>query len=90
MAAIKPNKFPLYQSLYNLNQAFETVAQEIERLRQLKTAPAHTLNLHLSHAEELRAGLNHTIVDKLNAREEEDWAIYGKRRIEQERKLAES
>ena len=90
MAVIKPTlKFQLYQSLFNLNQAFETVTHEIENLRQTEVGTRDTLNLQQSIAEELRAGLNHMIVDKLEAREVEDWYLYGKQRIEQTERLAQ-
>ena len=90
MAVITPTlKFQLYQSLFNLNQAFETVTHEIENMRHTEVGTRDTLNLQQSIAEELRAGLNHMIVDKLEAREVEDWYLYGKQRIEQEKQLAE-
>jgi len=90
LAALKPTlKFQLYQSLFNLNQAFETVTHEIENLRQTEVGTRDTLNVQQSMAEELRAGLNHMILDKLEAREVEDWFLYGKQRIEQEKALAE-
>lgn len=90
MAAIKPKpKFLFYQALYEINQAFEAITHNIEVLRQSKTIAPDMLNLQQSMAEELRAGLNHLIVDKLNAREVEEWAIYGKQRLEREQRLRE-
>lgn len=90
MAVIKANpKFLYYQALYEINQGFEAITHHIETLRQSKTVAPDFLNLQQLRAEELRAGLNHIIVDKLNLREVEEWGIYSKQRIEQEKKLAE-
>jgi len=89
MAAIKPSKSWLYQSLYNLNQAFETVAQEINHLRDSKTITPNFVALYHNTAEELRAAINRRVGVLLFAREEKEWAHFGKLRIKQEKQLAQ-
>jgi hypothetical protein len=74
-------KFPIYQSLYNLNTAFQSIAQEIEVLDDYEAIPLDTLRLYRMTAEELRAAMNHCITDVLITREEKDWNHYGKLRI---------
>ena len=72
-------KFPIYQALYNLNVAFESLAQEIERLSESKTVTPETLRLYRVTAEELRSAINHRITEVLQGREEHDWYRYGKK-----------
>lgn len=72
-------KFPIYQALYNLNVAFESLAQEIERLSESKTVTPETLKLYRATAEEMRAAINHRITGVLLTREEHDWYRYWKK-----------
>ena len=83
----KQQKFPVYQALFNLNAAFQTIAFEIERLDDYEAVPLDTLRRYRTQAEELRAGINHRVTGVLIAREERDWAHYGRLRIAQEKHL---
>ena len=83
----KQQKYPLYQALYNLNTAFQTIAFEIERIDDYEAVPLDTLRRYRAQAEELRAGINHRVTGVLLAREERDWYTYGKERIAQEKRL---
>lgn len=73
----RQSKFPVYQSLFNLNVAFEVIAYEIERLDDFEAIPLETLRLYRMTAEELRSAMNHRITGVLLDREEEDWYRYG-------------
>lgn len=85
MAVIKANrlsrftqpKFPVYESLFNLNAAFQTIAYEIERLDDYEAVPLETLSLYMHTAEELRSAINHRVTGILLEREERDWYRYG-------------
>ena len=81
-------KFPIYDSLYHLNLAFQVIAIELERLDDHEAIPLETIRLYNMQAGELRAGINHRLTDVLNTREERDWAHYGKARIAEEIRLA--
>ena len=83
----KQQKYPIYQALYNLNTAFQTIAFEIERLDDYEAVPLNTLRLYRAQAEELRAAINHRVTGVLLAREERDWYRYGNTRIAQEKNL---
>lgn len=74
-------KFPVYQALFNLNLAFQSLAYEIERLDDHEAISLQTLRLYRATAEELRSAINHRITGVLLGREEEDWYQYGKQRI---------
>ena len=82
----KQQKFPVYQALFNLNTAFQTIAFEIERLDDYEAIPLDTLRRYRTQAEELRAGINHKVTGLLLMREERDWYKYGK----EARKLLET
>jgi len=71
-------KSALYQKLFNLHQSFETIAVELESMDDREIS-AHTLKLHRAMAEELRSGVNHSLVSVLRDREERDWEEHGKR-----------
>lgn len=82
-------KFHLYQALFNLNVAFESIGREIEALDDYQTVPLETLWRCRVVAEELRAGLNHRILEALAGRELKEWAVFGKE-IRRRRKQVES
>lgn len=96
MAEIKPKpsplpgqrKFRLYQALYNLNVAFESIGREIEALDDYQTVPRETLWRCRVVAEEVRAGLNHRLLEALARRELREWTAFG-REIRRRRKQAE-
>lgn len=85
-AKTKP-KFPLYQALYGLNAAFESLAQEIERLSESKTIRPDTLKLYRTTSEELRSAMNHRLTGILLGREERDWYFYGKEKRKIKKRL---
>ena len=86
MAEAKPNprrvpkqpKFKIYQCLLNLNSAFETIGREIEVLDDYQAAPIETLWRYRVRAEEIRAGLNHRLLEILTGRELREWTLFGK------------
>lgn len=53
----RQRKFRIYQALFNLNAAFESIGREIEVLDDCKAIPLETLWRCRVAAEELRAGL---------------------------------
>src|SRR2546421_9433158 len=89
LRVFKQQKFPVYQALFNLNTAFESIAFEIERLDDYEAVPLDTLRLYRSQAEELRSAMNHRVTGVLLGREERDWYLYGKRVREIEERLRE-
>ena len=74
----------IYESLNALNQSMEQVLEHLHRLKELGILSANSVENQKILAEEFRAGVNHAIVDKLNSREEEDWAKFGKLRMERD------
>ena len=77
LRVFKQQKYPIYQALYNLNTAFQTIAFEIERIDDYEAVPLDTLRLYRMTAEELRSAMNHRLTEVLNRREEKDWYRYG-------------
>src|SRR5947207_1648907 len=87
LKVFKQQKFPVYQALFNLNAAFESIAFEIERLDDYEAIPLDALRRYRTQVEELRAAMNHRIAGVLLGREERDWAHYGNLRIAEETRL---
>ena len=83
----KQPKFPVYQALYQLNQAFETIHINLEILDDYEVFPLVLLQQFGATAQELRAGINHSVVSRLDQREIFDWGMYGKRRMAHEKKF---
>ncbi|HEY6251486.1 MAG TPA: hypothetical protein VI685_16125 [Candidatus Angelobacter sp.] len=77
LSVFKQPKFPVYQSLYNLNVAFQSIAQEIEQLKDVEVIPAAKLRLYTATAEDLRSAMNHYLMEVLLLREDKDWNRYG-------------
>src|SRR2546429_8781189 len=72
-------KFPVYEALYHLNQAFETIHLYMERLDDYEVfSSIDLLRQFGATAEELRAGINHSAVAALDQRELFDWGKYGR------------
>jgi hypothetical protein len=80
-------KVAIYQSLSNLNTAFQTVALELERLDDYVMFTLPLFRQFTAAVQETRAGINHRITEYLNEREESEWAHYGKQRIASEERL---
>ena len=83
----KQPKFPVYQALYQLNQAFETIHINLEILDDYEAFPLALLQQFGATAQELRAGINHSVISRLDQREIFDWGMYGKRRMAHEKKF---
>src|SRR6266480_4676126 len=80
-------KFPIYEALYNLNSAFQSIAYQIEVLDDYTVIPLDTLRLYRMTAEELRSAMNHHITELLWIREEWEWAHYGREKAAVEKHL---
>lgn len=81
-------KAELYNALACLNRSFDVILESLKVLQEegvLKADYVHDQNIIM---EELRAGMNFMVVQKLNARETEDRDHFGRMRatIEAERK----
>jgi len=83
---LKQPKHAVYEALYNLNVAFESIAANIERLDDKALKP-ETLKLYRTIAEDLRAAINSLITEALHGRELKDWYRYGKEKIALEKRL---
>jgi hypothetical protein len=81
---LKQPKFPVYEALYKLNLAFQSLALEIEHLDDSEAIPLATLRLYRATAEDLRASINHTLTGVLHIREANDWYKYGKLKTQTE------
>ena len=79
------DKLPVYQALSPINESFEVIEKEVGRLQNYNVRPGEPL--YLFRAEELKAGINHRLVDLLKMREERDWANWQKHRLIREQKL---
>ena len=83
---LKQPKFPVYKALYKLNEAFESLALEIECLDDSEAIPIETLRLYRTIAEELRATINHRLTGVLHMREAKDAYRFGELRRRQEKR----
>jgi len=70
-------KLRAYETVYRLNRAFELVRLNLDRLEALGLFRRNYLKSFRNMAEELRAETNHELTEKLNEREERDWAHFG-------------
>src|SRR5438270_13770272 len=75
---LKGNKFPVYEALYKINMAFQSIAFEIERLDDYEAISLDTLRLYRMTAEDLRSAMNHRIAEVLETREMKDWNHFSK------------
>ena len=85
----KQPKFPLYQSLYQINRAFEAIHYHLELLDDYEVFQLALLQQFGATAGELRAGINHCAIGRLDQRETYDWGKYGRRRRTNEKKFGD-
>lgn len=74
-------KAEIYNALASLNRSFDVVLESLKVLQEEGALTADYVQDNSVFVEELRAGINHMIVEKLAARETDDWAHFGKMRI---------
>lgn len=73
-------KAEIYNALASLNRGFDAAIEALKVLQEEGVLTADYVQDNNVFVEELRAGINHMIVENLAARETEDWAHFGKMR----------
>src|SRR5437763_15239312 len=76
----------IYESLYSLNQAFEQVVDQLKKLQRL--ASLEYAEGNIAALQEMRAGINHGVLEHLHTQELGNWKDYGEEKLEHDRKLA--
>jgi len=71
-------KTDIYNTLAGLNRGFDLTLESLNTLQEQGVLTPEYVQDQTPLIEELRAGLNHMILDKLEMREPEDWAQFGK------------
>jgi hypothetical protein len=74
-------KRAIYDSLYTITEAFEQIAEHLEKLHELSVITAEYVESQRVRSEELRAGINSMILNRQQARELADREHFGKMRI---------
>ena len=80
-------KTRVYELLFRLNRGFSITLANLEQLEQSGLFRRDYLRAYRNLAEELRAGANHFLTEKLNAHEEEEWGRIGRLTAKWERRF---
>ena len=80
-------KSEIYNALATLNRGFDAALESLTILQQEGVITPDYLQQKTEVAEEMRAGLNHLILNKLGIRERDDLDHYGKLRLTTEARL---
>ena len=83
-------KSETYNALASLNRGFDAAVESLMVLKAEGVLAQEYVQQQTEIAEELRAGINHMILDKVKSREAEDWAHYGQMRLASEMHLKSS
>ena len=83
-------KSEIYHALATLNRGFDAALESATILQQEGVVTAGYVQQKTEIAEEMRAGLNHLILNKLGIRERDDLDHYSKMRITTEARLQSS
>src|SRR5260221_11645081 len=75
-----------YQTLFTLNQAFESVLADLQRLQRLPFFRPEFLREFQVMVGETRACINFELVESLHSREQDDWARFGRLRQQWEKR----
>jgi hypothetical protein len=80
-------KSEIYNALAAINRGFDLMLESFAILKNEGVLPADYVQEKTEAAEELRAAINHMILDKLEDRELEDRDHYNEMRVATEAKL---
>lgn len=80
-------KAEIYNALAAINRSFAVTLESLTILKTEGVLSADYVQQQAEITEEIRAGLNHMILEKLKRREREDWEHFGKMRTETEARL---
>jgi len=83
-------KADIYNSLAAINHSFDVTLESLKALQQEGVVTAEYLQQQMEIAEELRAGINALILNRLQTREIDDRDHFGTMRIATETRLKES
>src|SRR6266446_8786754 len=81
-----PQKLRAYETLFTLNQAFENISADLQRLQRLPFFRPEFLQEFQVMVEETRACVNFELVESLHSREQDDWARFGRLRQQWEKR----
>jgi hypothetical protein len=81
-----PQKQLVYETLHGMNQHFDQLLLDRQRLADLRLLKPDDLKGLASIIEETRAWINFELVELMERREQEDWARFSHLRIQWERK----
>src|SRR6266705_1832881 len=79
-------KLRAYETLFTLNQAFENVLADLQRLQRLPFFRPEFLREFQVMVEETRACINFELVEALHSREQDDWTRFGRLRQKWEKR----
>src|SRR5439155_18934988 len=79
-------KLRAYQTLFTLNQAFENVLADLQRLQHLPFFRSEFLREFQVMVEETRACINFELVEAMHSREQDDWTRFGRLRQKWEKR----
>src|SRR5439155_16070925 len=79
-------KLQAYQTLFTLNQAFESVLADLQRLQRLPFFRSEFLREFQVMVEETRACVNFELVEAMHGREQDDWTRFGRLRQKWEKR----
>src|SRR5712691_5248816 len=78
-------KLLAYQTLFTLNQAFENISADLQRLQRLPFFRPEFLREFQEMVEETRACVNFELVEAMHSREQDDWTRFGRLRQQWEK-----
>ena len=81
-----PQKLLAYQTLFTLNQAFESALADLQRLQRLPFFRLEFLREFQVMVEETRACINFELVEAMHSREQDDWTRFGRLRQQWEKR----
>ena len=70
-------KSEIYNALAGINRSFDVTLESLTILKMEGVLTDEYVRQQTEISEELRAGINHMILDRLQSREAADWAHYG-------------
>jgi hypothetical protein len=80
-------RMDVYRRMFLLNRSFHLIVQRLDELTQTRIVSPKQIKEMIGLTQEVQLEINTLLLDPLDSLEHDDWAVFGKVRMAQEKRL---
>lgn len=80
-------RMDVYRRMFLLNRSFHLIVQRLDELTQIRIVSPKEIKEMIGLTQEVQLEINTLLLGPLDSLEHDDWAVFGKVRIAQEKRL---